>query len=62
MQILKAFVISLFFCSLFKTFMQLGQEQINRNFHHRFDVREVEELFPQLRVSVIKASCFVFSI
>lgn len=37
-------------CSLFKLFVQLGEEEINYDFQYRFHVREVEQIFPQLKV------------
>lgn len=41
-----------FSCSLFKLFTRLGEEEIDYDFQYRFHVREVEQILPQLKVTL----------
>lgn len=48
------------FYSLYKIFSQLDPEEINNNFHYRFDVSRVELLFPQLKVTYYRNTYIVW--
>lgn len=49
-------------CSILKKFSALGYEAIAADFHHRFHVAEVMEMFPQLKYNPFRDRIFkVFS-